>query len=339
MGVEVAAVRARRMVLVVLATFGLVAVSSAWAREPPLSVPLSRLRAALFCQQSVMHATRPPVLLVTGTGIDGSEVWPQGLQVSLTRAGIPSCYLNFPHHTTGDMQIAVQYLVYALRTVHREAGREITVYGVSQGGLLPRFALLYWASLRRMVSDVVLVAGTQHGTTAFGPLFAGCTPRCRFTAAVWQQAAGSGLLRAINRPGRDPTPSPTAWTTVRSLTDELAQPTSGPHPTSALSGASNLVIQNICHGRQTTHVATSVDSVSYATLIDAITHRGPAKAARISRRVCRHLYAPGLNPQRTAASIGAVLALATSRTLDGTDGGILLSREPGVRMAGRFART
>ena len=336
MKLEVAAVRARRLVLVILAAAGLFVVSSVWAREPRITVPLSRLRSALFCQQSVMHARRAPVLLVTGTGVDGSEVWPQGLQVSLTRAGIPSCYVNFPHHTAGDIQIAVQYLVYAIRTIHMEAGRKIAVYGVSQGGLLPRFALLYWPSLRRMVSDAVLVAGTQHGTTTFGSLLAGCTPRCRFPAAVWQQGAGSNLLRAINRRGRDPTPGPTAWTTVRSLTDETVQPTSGPHPTSALSGASNLVIQNICPGRQTSHIGTGIDSVSYAVLIDAITHPGPAKAARISRSVCQHLYAPGLDPQRAAASIAQVLALATFRLVNGADVGILDSREPAVRAWVRF---
>jgi hypothetical protein len=245
----------------------------------------------------------------------------------LTRAGIPSCYVNFPHHTTGD----IQYLVYAIRTVHREAGREIAVYGISQGALLPRFALLYWPSLRRMVSDAVLLAGTQHGTTTFGSVVARCAPSCKSPAAVWQQAAGSNLLRAINRKGRDETPGPTSWTTVRSLADELVQPTSGPRPTSALSGASNLVIQNICPGRQTSHVGTGVDSVSYAALIDAITHPGPAKATRISRTVCQRPYAPGLDPQRVEARLGVLLALASSRILQGADGVVLLSREPRVR--------
>jgi hypothetical protein len=325
-----AADRIRWLAPVLAAAIALAAVPAAFAREPRITVPSSRLQSALFCQQSVTHARRTPVLLVTGTGIDGSEAWPPGLQVSLTRAGIPSCYVNFPHHTTGDIQIAVEYLVYAIRTVHRKAGREIALYGVSQGGLLPRFALLYWPSLRRMVSDAVLVAGTQHGTTV-GSALRSCSLNCRFPAATWQQAAGSNVLRAINRSGRGETPGPTSWTTVRSLTDEVVQPTTGPGPTSALKGATNLVIQSICPGRRTSHIGTAVDSVSHAALIDAITHRGAAKAGRISRNVCRHPYAPGLDPQRAATGIAQEYALATPRTLEGADGGVLLEREPRVR--------
>jgi hypothetical protein len=288
------------------------------------------LRSSLFCQESATNAARTPVLLVTGTGVDGSEAWPDGLQLSLTRAGVPSCYVNFPQHTTGDIQVAVQYLVHAVRVVRRRAGRDIAVYGISQGGLLPRFALAYWPSLRAKVSDVVLLAGTQHGTTVFQSLLAGCS-NCRLTAAAWQQAAGSNLLKALNRPGRDETPGPTSWTTVRTLVDELVQPTRGPRPTSALAGASNLAIQRICPGRRTNHIGTGVNSVSYAALRDAQTHRGPARASRINRRVCRRPYAPGLDPERTTAGIADSYALATPRTLLGAEGGELLLREPVVR--------
>jgi hypothetical protein len=282
-----------------------------------------------------VRATRTPVLLLPPTGNDGSELYPHGLQVSLTRAGIPSCYVDFPAHTTGDLQISVQYLVYAIRTVYGRAGREIAVYGLSLGALLPRFALLYWPSLRRMVSDAVLVSGDQYGTLSFSALIAavcsrpGCPiPRLRLAAG----SRGSNLLRAINRQGRDPTPGPTAWTTVHSLTDEIALPASGPHPTAVLPGASDLVIQKICPGRQTYHIATAFDSVSYAALIDAITHPGPARSARISRSVCGHLYAPGLDPRRTSARIAQINAAADSRVYFGA----LFSREPAVR---RWVRT
>jgi hypothetical protein len=89
---------------------------------------------------------------------------------------------------------------------------------------------------------VLAAAGTQHGTTLFDPAVgaaAGCAP------ALWQQAAGSKLLAALNaQPGE--TPGPTSWTTVRSTTDEVVQPQTGPHPTSALKGATNIAIQSVC---------------------------------------------------------------------------------------------
>ena len=137
--------------------------------------------------------------------------------------------------------------MYGLRAMFARAGRPVAVFGISQGGLLPRIALTYWPSLRKKVSDVVAAAGTQHGTTA-GSLAAcrreGCTP------ASFQQRAGSRFLKALNRRGRDETPGPTAWTTVRSATDETVQPTTGPHPTSALKGATNVMIQDVCPGRR-----------------------------------------------------------------------------------------
>ena len=125
------------------------------------------------------------------------------------------------------------------------AGRKIAIFGISQGGLLPRFALTYWPSLRPMVSDVLAAAGTQHGTTVGA---GSCSAASPCPPAYWQQAAGSNLLRALNRQ-RFEAPGPTAWTTVRSTTDETVQPTTGPHPTSALKGAANLVIQAVCPGR------------------------------------------------------------------------------------------
>ena len=153
------------------------------------------------------------------------------------------------------------------------AGRKIAIFGISQGGLLPRFALTYWPSLRPMVSDVLAAAGTQHGTTVGA---GSCSEAVPCPPAYWQQAAGSNLLRALNRQPFE-APGPTAWTTVRSTTDETVQPTTGPHPTSALKGAANIVIQAVCPGRVTTHIGTAVDSVTFAAFADAISHRGPAK--------------------------------------------------------------
>jgi hypothetical protein len=292
-------------------------------------VSAAKLRASLHCQTSVRDASRTPILLVTGTGIDGSEAWPTGLQRSLTAAGRPSCFVDFPEHTTGDMQVSVQYLVYAIRATAKRAQRKIAIYGVSQGGLLPRWALTYWPSLRGLVTDVVAVAGTQHGTTVTL-----CGSDCRLTAAIWQQTAGSHLLHALAR-YPDESPGRTAWTTVRTLDDELVQPTSGPNPASALRGAANLVIQRVCPGRQVNHIASGADSVSYAALIDAVKHRGGASVRRFSAGVCGRPFAPHLDEQQTRDGISLLYALATPRVLAGAEGGKLLAAEPPVRAYAR----
>src|SRR5215218_4613415 len=251
------------------------------AAEPELTVAKPKLRAALKCTPGVKDAKRTPGMLVTGTGASGDEAYAIG-KGAFDAYGAPVCWVNFPSHTTADIPVSV--------------------FGISQGGLLPRVALTYWPSLRKKVSEVVGAAGTQHGTTA-GSL-AGCR-REGCTPASFQQIAGSRFQKALNRRGRDETPGPTAWTTVRSATDQIVQPTSGPHPASALKGATNVLIQDVCPGRQVTHIGTALDSVTFALFDDAVTHRGPARVSRLPADVCAHPYAPGLDEQATANIISA----------------------------------
>jgi alpha-beta hydrolase superfamily lysophospholipase len=176
------------------------------------------------------------VLLVTGTGATGEETYALG-RGAFDASGHPVCDVNFRHDETADIQLSVQYLVYAIRREHAQSGRQIAIYAISQGGLLSRFALTYWPDLRAEVSDVVAAAPTMHGTTV-----GHCSARLPCIPAGWQQLAGSHLRRAIDAHAPR-APGPTAWTTVRSATDEVVQPQTGPHPASALAGASNILIQ------------------------------------------------------------------------------------------------
>ena len=59
------------------------------------------------------------------------------------------------------------------------------------------------------------------------------------------------------------------------------QPQYGKQPTSALKGATNILIQAICPGRVTSHIGTAVDSVTFAAFADALSHKGPAKVSRL----------------------------------------------------------
>ncbi len=211
--------------------------------------------------------------------------------------------MNFPDFTTADIQVSVQYLVYGLRKEFEMAGRKIAVFGISQGGLLPRFALTYWPDLRNKVGDVLSAAGTQHGTNLGAE--AGCSESSPCIPAGWQQRRGSDLLNAINSQP-DETPGDVSYTTVRSLTDQTVQPQGGKHPTSSLDGASNILIQDVCPGRETTHIGTAVDSVTFDSFVDAIEHdgkqkKGAAKVSRLPSNVCDHPYATGLDEEQTSA--------------------------------------
>jgi triacylglycerol lipase len=225
----------------------------------------------------------------------------------------PVCDVNFPHYETGDVQISVQYLVYAIRREAGQSGREIAIFAISQGGLLSRLALTYWPDVRTKVSDVLAAAGTMHGTTV--PPFANggrCSASRPCAPAVWQQEAGSRLLGALKAQPLE-APGPTSWTTVRSATDEVVQPQTGKHPTSALRGASNILIQSVCPGRNVSHIGTAVDSVTFAAFVDAITHNGPAKVSRLPQGVCSRPYATGLDVAGTTAVLAGSAALLRSQ--------------------------
>lgn len=296
--------------LVVLAVVAATAAlaSPAAAAEPRLTPSPAKLAAALKCTPGVAGAKRTPIMLVTGTGASGDEAYAIG-KAAFDTYGAPVCWVNFPNFTTTDVQVSAQYLVYGLREMSRRAGRKIAVFGISQGGLLPRIALTYWPSLRAKVSDVVAVAGTQHGTTVRRTAACaqeGCTP------AAWQQTAGSNVLRALNAQP-DETPGPTSWTTVRSATDETVQPTTGRNPTSALKGATNILIQGVCPGRQVSHLGTALDSVTFAAFDDALRHDGPARVSRLPADVCARPFAPGLDDATTVNLLTAGGALTSSR--------------------------
>jgi hypothetical protein len=306
--IAAAPTRALLCAVVALAAASLAAASPAAAGGPKLTVPQAELEAAFKCPIDPTNATTTPVMFVTGTGATGDQGYLIGQQ-AFEASGHPVCYMNFPDSTTADIQVSVEYLVYGLRKEFQMAGRKVAVIGISQGGLLPRFALTYWPDLRRKVGDVLSAAGTQHGTNASS----GCSAESPCAPANWQQLAGSNLLDAINSQP-DETPGPVSYTTVRSLTDQTVQPQDGKHPTSALAGASNILIQDVCPGRQTTHIGTAVDSVTFDAFLDAMAQngkekKGAAKVSRLPANVCEHPYATGLDEDQTSLFLSASAAL------------------------------
>ena len=284
---------------------------------PKLTVPRAKLAAAFHCPRPVRDAKRTPMMLVTGTGATGEQAYIIGKD-AIDDYGHPTCYVDFPDATTADIQISVQYLVWGLRREFALSGRKVAVFGISQGGLLPRMALTYWPDLRSKVSDVLSAAGTQHGSNVGLESGNACSARNPCTPAAWQQARGSKLLTALNR-YPDETPGRVSYTTVRSLTDETVQPQGGKHPTSALAGATNILIQKVCPGRRTTHIGTAIDSVTFAAFEDAVRHRGPGRtgAARVSRlpaNVCANPFAPGLDEATTTGLLGAADGLTSGQS-------------------------
>lgn len=231
-----------------------------------------------------------PVLLVHGTGLTPAQSWAWNYGVVLPRSGYPTCTVALPQAALGDIQVASEYVVYAVDMMAARWQSSVNIIGHSQGGIEPRWALRWWPGLRSRVDHYIGLASPNHGIYAADA----CADSRDCWPAVWQMAQGSHLLAALNRPSE--APGPTSYTNIYSQTDDLVQPALV-DPTAALSGGSNvtdIAVQSVCPGRYVNHGGMLADAVVYALVVDALTHDGPARAERIPTTVCTQGVMPGV---------------------------------------------
>jgi hypothetical protein len=285
---------------------------------PALSVPAAKLRAALTCHGTLRGSRKEPVLLSPATGVTAKQNYSWNYERAFTAQHRPWCAVTMPYRTLGDIQIAGEYLVHAIRTMHARAQRRIAVLGHSQGGMSMRWALRFWPDTRSMVDDVIGMAGSNHGTT----VRTACVPgRTSCPPAVWQQAATARFIAALNSGAE--TFRGISYTEIFTHTDEVVQPNSTDAGSSSAlhTGAgriTNVATQDICPTDTYEHLNVgTIDPVSYALVMDALKHRGPARPARIDRAVCQRTYQPGVDPA-SANTYEQVLASAPGLVAVGT---------------------
>ncbi len=279
---------------------------------PPLSVPQSKLDAALNCTGDLDGATRTPVLLVPATGVNPHANYSWNWQPYLSSLGIPWCSVEAPGNSMGDIQVAGEYIVNAIRTMFHRAGRKISVMGHSQGGMSPRWALRWWPDTRAMVDDQIGFAPSNHGTSSADLV---CLPGC--SPAFMQQRASAQFIAALNS-GQETFPG-ISYTAIYTHTDWVVIPNLDDTGSSSLHGGggriTNVAIQDICPLDLNEHLLVGTqDPVAAALAIDAITHDGPADPARIPGTVCLQLLMPGINPL-TVATDTASASLVLTETI------------------------
>jgi triacylglycerol lipase len=278
-----------RRALVVLLALGLAAAACTPAGDPPLSVPERLLADALSCPTRFTHRAHQPVLLVHGTFATPEENWSWNYLNALPAAGYDVCTVRLPDRATGDIQVASEYVVYAVRRIYERSGSKADVLGHSQGGLEPRWAVRWWPSLRTKVDDLVMLGTPNHGTVVADqatPL--GAPP------AAWQMRTDSRFIAALN--SEDETPGPISYTSLYTLSDELVQPVV-PTATAAVAGGRNLLVQELCPGRVVDHVGLAYDAAVHDMVIDAFTHPGTADPGRFDRSTCLQLAFDGVAPE------------------------------------------
>jgi putative serine esterase DUF676 len=277
---------------------------------PPLSVPQSSLDASLACSGSLGVGTHEPVLLVPGTTVDPHSDFSWNWEPALDKLGVPWCAVTLPGNSMGDIQVAGEYVVNAIRTMYAKAGRKIAILGHSQGGMVPRWALRFWPDTRSMVEDMIGFAPSNHGTIDADPLcLAGCAP------AIWQQRDTAEFIKALN--SHQETFPGISYTVVYTHTDEVVVPNLDSNGSSSLHGGggqiSNVAIQDVCPLDLTEHLGIGTyDSTAYALAVDAMDHPGPADPSRISPSVCAQPLMPGVNPLTFATDYGSALTVVGS---------------------------
>lgn len=255
--------------------------------DPAYSVAERRLAAAVSCPVEMTSVDREPVLLVHGTATTTEDTWSASWLSDVPALGFDVCTVDLPDFALNDIQTAAEYVVYAIRAVSTRAGRPVDVVGHSQGGLEIRWALRWWRSLRPLVDDAVLLATPNHGASGADTLCPGaCAP------AVHQQKSTSRFLDAIN--SLDETPGDVDYTNVYTLFDELVQPVV-PVATSATTGASNVLVQDLCPGRPVHHVGMVYDAVVFAVALDALVHDGAADVRRFDPATCAKATMDGVS--------------------------------------------
>jgi len=119
----------------------------------------------------------------------------------------------------------------------------VDVIGHSAGGVVARL----WVrddGGAQVARRVLTLGSPHHGTSqaALGAELAGGCP-----TACEQLVPNSDLLRRLN--AGDETPAGPLWTTVRSASDQVVTPVDS----AALSGALNILVQDVCPGSAAAH--------------------------------------------------------------------------------------
>lgn len=258
--------------------------------DPPLQTSVAALGNNLYCMP-FENPDKPPVLLVHGTTVTGTEQFTFFYAPQLAAKGFDVCIVTYPDRGLIDQQISAEYVVYALRQIYAETGRQVAMIGHSQGASMPRWALRFFPSARAAVEDFVLIAGPNHGTVIAAPaaLLEGVLTTLGLTQlpvgllpeSLYQFAPDSKFVAAVN--SQDETPGDIDYTSLATLFDELVQPPS----TTVLDAGqnnprvANILLQDVCPGHLAEHLSIgTTDSLAFALALDAISNPGPANVER-----------------------------------------------------------
>jgi hypothetical protein len=284
---------------------------------PKLSVKPPLLARSLRCPQALRKAGRPVVLMVPPTIFDPPDAYGWNYEPALDQVGIPWCEVTVPNHTDGDIQIAGEYVVHAIRVIRKRSHHRVILFGWSQGGsTLPRWALRWWPDARRKVVSQVGIAPLHNrgSVVANGPCVGGtCIP------AAWQQSVGSAFMAALN--SRAQVFDGIAYTALYTRYDDVVTPDYD-GALSQLPEQPNTVtiaLQDVCPSDTSEHLTIPASNTAWALALDAFEHpRRPASVDTVdTAKVCADPTMPGVNDSEYAQRLAQIVSLVGPHLQEG----------------------
>ncbi|KAF2674346.1 alpha/beta-hydrolase [Microthyrium microscopicum] len=272
--------------------------------DPAYTLTETQLRQVIYIPSTFTYGQKPPVILVPGTGATGYQSFDGNFIPLLTGVSYADpVWLNIPIQLLGDAQVNAEYVAYAINYISGISKRNSSIISWSQGGIDTQWALKYFSSTRKVVSNFIAISPDYHGTQ-LAYLLCPSFPTLPCAPAVIQQEYNSNFIATLRSNGGDSAYVPT--TTVYSSTDEIVQPQSGTGASAYLLDARNVGVTNnqvqaVCGGHPAglfyTHEGVLYNPLAFALAKDALTNGGPGRTSRLSslNTVCDEVVAPGLN--------------------------------------------
>ena len=214
-------------------------------------------------------ASRNPVVLVAG--LTGVSVAYEPLATRLRADGYRVFIYQLPGLGFGDIRDSARAFRDYLAQLRSANGfSTVDLVAHSEGGLVSRYYLKYLGGTAN-VGRYISLGTPQYGTYVANIISFLGLGDCVGIVACQQMTIGSSFLNDLN--SGDDTPGAVRYTTVRTLQDELVQPTS----TAAIyDGATNVLIQAYCPLRLVGHLGLIVDGTTY-TIVRGALADGPVQ--------------------------------------------------------------
>jgi hypothetical protein len=291
------------------------------SKDAPYSLTEDALRKVIFIPSNFKYGAKRPVIMLPGTASYGGSTYANNLRKLLTgKSFADPVWLNVPNALLNDAQLSAEYIAYAINYISAISKRkDLAIISWSQGGLDAQWAFKYWPSTRKVVTDFLPVSPDFKGTVLANALCVASSsdnalnPLC--PPSVVQQEATSNFVRVLRLQGGDSAYVPTT-SFYSGFFDEIVEPQQGTGASAFMNtangvAATNHEVQRVCSGQPGGgfygHAQMLAHPLTYALIVDALTHDGPGDLNRIDvKSVCNNLIASGLDLDDYIATSGLI---------------------------------